>query len=212
MSWRKWLLVLVLFVLSGAAVRYFLIHRDDPPSVAQVDVDPAGVAARTDWVRGEVRVRPARPEEFEFRLPDGPVEPFLVMSGSKAPISPGTYFEVSAGAALQMSTNGNFIVAIDGPGSFVFENARRDSDSGRRTLTLRLKHGTLRAKRHDQDSAEHWLELYTPRGRLILQQGEIGIEVNQEGLGRFWIVSGTVVFRGADGTRRENLQKGVYPL
>lgn len=194
-----------------AGVLYYRAHRDDPPLPSRTDVDAQGGGAKVDWVKGVVKTRPARLEEYEFREPQGEVEEPRPITGAGAVLQPGSWYGLEAGGSMQLLTYGNFLLILDGPGEFLFQDARGD-ETGRHVLLFAMKRGTLRAKKHDHDPGHHWLQLTVPKGRLILEQGELGVESDAAGNGRFWIVSGKAVYRPNEGDRRADLPKGVYPL
>jgi hypothetical protein len=218
LRWRSFALsVLGVAVIAAIGIKYFIDHRDDPPTPGQTDVDAQGVGARVDWTKGKVLTRPARPEEYEFREPAGILETPREVSGDGSPLYPGSWFGLEAGSSIQLITTGNFILILDGPGEFLFEDARREdgdgvTSKGKHVLFFRVKRGSLRAKKHDYDDGQHWLQVTVPKGKVLLEQGEIGVETNPEGNGRFWVVAGKVVYRPKDGPRQADLPRGIYPL
>lgn len=217
---RSWLAffisVAVVVGLAAIGLRYFLEHRDDPPVPGQTDVDEQGVAARVQWVKGKVVTRPAHLEEYSFREPTGIVENPREVEGKDAPLYAGSWIGLEAGSSMQLKTNGNFIMILDGPGEYLFEDARRQDDNevskSKHVLLFRMKRGMLRAKRHDYDPSQHWLQVIVPKGRIILEQGEIGVETHRPGSGRFWVVSGKVTYRPNEGQRRADLPRGIHHL
>jgi hypothetical protein len=110
------------------------------------------------------------------------------------------------------TTSGNWIVVMEGSGEFVFENASTNADRTIHSGLWFVRSGTFRAKPHDYDKGDHWLEIRTPKARVFLRKAEIGMRISEGGGGQIWLARGNATVVWNDGRRKELLPKGLDNL
>lgn len=215
MPWKRkgFLLGLALVLalaLSLGLYFYFSYDRNGMPRLPIVDLFENRFASKWDQQTGTAFVRPLQKSDVEklelYPLPNGQTTPeALAAEGWTKVQGSGEFFLESLFSldiknALQIITAGNWIVRMDGRGEFYFMDARRDSDAKVRTNVWFVKQGLLRVKPHDYDPADHWMEVFTPKARIILHQAEVGIRIHGPGGdGQVWSMKGAVTVERRDG-------------
>lgn len=217
---------LLVSLLGGSLWVYHQWHQDDLPTLPMADLD---------FIQKPGKGKPAGGLTLSAYAAS-----VLYMSGKSYWISPmdhtqkhplqlgdlvgmPSYFEVMPQSYVQLTGSGLSIVALDGvpgvPSYFTLEGAWRSVDSALRVQRWKVGPGGMRVKFAENTTHTHWLEIVTPRVRLLLKQGEIGLQVfSAEGAGRFWLVSGSVIVnrKTEEGRwlpdRNEVTQKGIYEL
>ncbi len=205
--------VVALAVLAGIGAGVWVyFHRDPFPELPIPDLDDNRSAGKLDRVNGKVFGRASVPKDSEGMelspepKADDPQWGALKPGGT---YFLGSLFRLAQGGQAQLLTHGGWIVAMDGDGEFILEDARRDMDGRRRSMVWTVKRGMFRAKTSQYEGSTQWLEVRTPVGRLILEEGEIGIGVKEGGHGQFWIVTGKIDVLWKDGRRKQLTEKGM---
>lgn len=187
---------------GGAAFYYgyWLPHRDEFPSLAITDLDARGFAAKLERANGPAFKRIGESGQWqEIGTGDG-----LVL---------GTMIRLDRGSSVTYQTAGNWIVVMDGPGEFLFEDAKRTTDSGVRSVQFQVKQGLLRLKPHTGDlETVHWAQVTITKARIVVEQGEIGVEVSSAGDAKTWLMDGKGIIFKPDGSRERMGLKGLIFL
>lgn len=198
--------ILVLLALIGGAAYYFLAPKSDLPSASVQDVNEQGFAMKWDQQTGTAYAM----EGSRSILKSGDIRlPTDENLGNWKKVKRGdqfkteTLFHLPKGGFLQTQTVGNWIFLMDGEGEFAFEDSRKSSDGKTRTARIYVRRGQFRAKPHDRDPNDHWLEVVTNAGKIVVHKGEIGLRVGEEGIGQIWLMTGEAKVTGPDGKTRD---------
>ena len=127
--------------------------------------------------------------------------------GQSVPL--GTEFKLAEQSSVQIVTEGNWIVEMDGQGEFSFENALTNADRTIHTAYWFVRKGELKIRPKEYDPAEHYMQIRTPIARVFLHRGEAGMKVTEGGGGQIWIYSGTATIVWDDGRRKEIHSRGM---
>jgi hypothetical protein len=182
--------IVAALLIAGASYYLFLRTRSEIPSLSQADSGPDGEGAKVDIAQGPIAWR-ARGAQAQNAIKPG--DRFAV----------GAQFSLKNGSTLQVMTVGNWLLVLDGEGEFVFDDARRDPDRKAHTGIWTMTKGTIRAKPHDYDPADHWLEIRTPKAKIYVHQGEVGARISEGGSGSVWLVKGQAEVVWEDGRRKK---------
>jgi hypothetical protein len=196
---RKLALLIVLLALGAAGVwgyRYWEAHKDDLPELAMDDIGGSREAGTVGVVRGQAYSAAAQGAEF-IPLKQGAT--FIL----------GTTFRVPGGSFVQLKTNGNYLVGMDGEGEFVVQKARVSADRKSHTLHWLVRKGTFRVKPNDYDPGQQFVEIRTAIARVLGTKAEFGVRVNDAGGGQVWLMSGTAQVIWNDGRRKELKVRGM---
>lgn len=214
---KTWLRGLVVFMVLGAAGGvgyYYYLHRDDPPRPAEVDV--AGEdhnAGKVEALGGTILTRSIQAGDLEqvaLTSPaPAPTTPGWTPLRDQGPIYLNTLFHVPAKQGVRLSSHGQWLFSLEGEGEYAFEDARIDRKKNLVTNVFFVRQGTFRAKPHDYDPREHWLEIRTPAAKVLIHQGEIGMRISPGGHGTVWLMQGKGVVVTPDGRRRELSFRGM---
>jgi hypothetical protein len=200
MSWRSRLKLLpVLAIVAAGGIwsyQYWEAHRDELPGLDVDDVSGNRVAGTVDVVRGNAFGASAQGVEF---APLKHPSTFIL----------GSVFRLNGGSFVQLKTNGNYLVGLDGDGEFVAEKARLSHDRTKHTLHWFVRKGTLRVKPNKYDPAEQHVEIRTAIARVRGNKAELGVRVNEAGGGQVWLMSGTAEVIWNDGRRKELKVRGM---
>jgi hypothetical protein len=217
-SGRKAKVALALLVVAalGALIYYQLFRRrDGVPELPYPDLNAERFAATCDNLTGVAFTRTVTPEDLRASaISPAPAEGAPgwtpVKIGTRFHL--GSLFHVRPQGHLQMNTVGNWIVALDGEGEFILEEARTDEKRTVHTNVWNVKKGTFRAKPHDYDKGDHWLQVTVPIARVFVHKGEIGLRVSEGAGGQIWLVSGKATVVWNDGRRKELPLRGMEYL
>lgn len=215
-TWSRVLLAaLVIAAVGGGfwARKRVEMRKDAPPELETPNYDPATRSAGSCFKhRGSTFARISTPDDFQS--PKASPHPAVAdatwtqfAQGSTFLI--GTLFNVGPQGVARLSTAGKWMVSLEGEGEFVFEDARRSDDSKVATDYWFVKKGTFRAKPHEFDRNDHWMQIRTAVATIYLHNGEIGMRINEGGTGQVWLTAGKATVIRADGTKRELPLKGM---
>jgi hypothetical protein len=184
------------------------------PDLTLPDLNDQRQAGNVTRFTGNAFTRAVLPEDFQSRtLTDPPPQagtPGWAPVAANATFFLGTLFHLRPGATVQINTAGTWMIALDGEGEFIFEDARTREDKSVHTINWIMKKGQFRAKPFTYDKTEHWLQIRTPNSRVLLQQGELGLRVDglvnappDKPKGQVWLVSGKATVYWNDGKQKE---------
>ena len=122
------------------------------------------------------------------------------------------FFHVAKGSFLQIVTEGNWIIGMDGEGDFLLEDALTNADRTVHQGVWFVKSGTFRAKPHDYDPSVHTLIIQTAAGKVFADRAEIGMRISEGGRGQVWLMSGKGKIEWNDGKTQELVLKGMVYL
>jgi len=218
-SARKVLVAAVVIAISVFGYRTYdrYRNRDAPPDLPIPDLNQSRNAGNCDRLTGSVFVRPMNSEDS--RNPKISAAPDLTAPGNEwaalaqgAPFNIGTLFHLRPQSTLQLVTSGNWVIALSGEGEFIFEDARTNEGGKIHTNFWNLKKGVFRAKPHDYDTTDHWLQITTPVAKVFVHKGEIGLRVAEGGGGQIWLLSGVANVHWNDGRKKSLTLKGMEYL
>jgi hypothetical protein len=120
----------------------------------------------------------------------------------------GNHFQVKEKSAAKILTEGNWWIALEGEGEYIFGDAKTNKQKSKHSAAWEIRFGNLRAKPKDFDPTEHYLKIKTPRAMISLKNGELGISVNRDGSGQAWLYRGDaqVTWENGDSKRLKNQQ------
>ncbi len=213
----------VVAVLAGVIAVGFLVQwmqsggTSGVPRLATPDLDGNRQAGLVELWSGGVKTRLALPEDFSpgrrsVASADSPGTIWTPITQARIPYFLGSLFRLEQKSMVQLTSSGNYLVILDGPGEFVLEDAKRDDAPSRRVFEWVVHQGGLRAKPNEYEASEQWLVVRTPAVRIEAKESEIGLSVGENGQGKFWLVSGQARLFKKDGSERLIEQRGVYDL
>ena len=214
-----------LLVIGGAIAIVWLLfqfsHRDEPPFLSFSDVDSTGRAGSSELQSGTAYFRIAEADDYEAEV----ITPaFSYRSTDWMPFKKGnalllgSLLYLDKKVYVQFITAGSWLIALDGEGDYIFEDAKRDQEGKKHTIFWNMKRGMFRAKVHDYDPTDHWLQLRTPFAYIFLRQGEMGLRIDNvkpppgKRRGVLWHVKGRTIIKWNDGRRKVITEKGLYDL
>jgi hypothetical protein len=199
-----WALALTLAIVAGGlALRSHLRHSGLPTLPVSDVREGSREAGKIEKVHGSVSFRDAAEESGQLLwTPGHPGVPFTL----------GTLFRCESQSGLELSTAGLWSFGLEGEGEFVMRDARRSEDSKEHVASVYVKKGTFRAKPAAQGMRGYLLEISTATAKILLNNGEIGMEVGAGGKGRMWLVSGKATVTWNDGRRKELALRGLENL
>lgn len=203
----------VVLVAAGVylGVRHFR-NQGGIPDLAIPDLNENRQAGVNEKQYGTTFMRPATPADEEspkVTLASGADPVGWVPAKEGEPFLLGTVFHARGQSGLQLLTTGNWIIALDGEGEFIFEDAKRNAGGTVHTAFWMIRKGAFRAKPHDYDPSDHWLQIRTPVAKVIVHKGEIGLRITDGGGGQIWLVSGKATIFWNDGRRKELKLRGM---
>jgi len=210
---KKFVYILLLVVGSVALYVYVeYANRYVIPRLVYLDVDAKKQAGFCDRVTGRAFIRAAVPEDYISKtgvVAAAPAEApgWLALStGSEVLI--GAVVRLEKDAMVQMTLAGGWTVGLNGPGEYLFEDARRDEKRTKHSMLWTVRHGRFRAKLNERARARYWLRTRTAVADVFVHQGEVGMSIPPDGRGgQIWRVSGRVYIGWFDG-RTRHLSKG----
>lgn len=213
----KWIFVIAGLVFAGAGGWAWRMQQVplSSPSLPIQDLNQNKQAGMVDRAVGEVYLRPLQADDQDLRKLSSVPKRNGTLSDSWQEVLPGdvfplkTLFRLHSSGSVQATTHGSWIVALEGEGEFAIEEARTNPARTTHATSWFLKRGNFRAKPQDYDPSEHWLQLRTPSARIIVQKGEIGVNVREDGTGQVWLLSGRAMVEWNDGRRKRLKVKGM---
>lgn len=216
--WRNKLMAFFFLVLVGVfgvwSYRSFFMKRDALPQLDFPDVNNEQNVGKVDQYFGTAWVTSNSSGIAPMALPSPAASPGIetvpstgVRDGME--FKAESVFRVQAQSQVQLSTAGNWIVVLDGDGEFTLDEAWTNESRNVHSIAWTVKKGTFRAKPHDYDPSDHWLEVRTDKARIVVHQGELGVIVPEGGGGRFWLVSGRATVYWKDGRQKVLETKGM---
>jgi hypothetical protein len=120
----------------------------------------------------------------------------------------GNHFQAKEKNAAKILTEGNWWIALEGEGEYIFQDAKTNKLKSKHSATWEVRFGNLRAKPKDFDPTEHYLKIKTPRAMISLKNGELGVSVNRDGTGQAWLYRGdaTITWENGDTKSLQNQQ------
>jgi hypothetical protein len=204
---------------AGGFFYYRYATRDELPELTVPDIQEASRQAATiNRMHGQADLRQATPGDESL-----PLAPFPAAASGQVPagweavhegtsIKLGTLLHASAQSALEFTSSGQWYMGLDGEGAIVFQDARKNAQGTEHTLSIYVQQGTFRAKAASDNYKGYFLEITTAIAKIRVMEGEFGMQVNAEGKGRMWLMSGKAVALWNDGRRKELGLRGLEDL
>lgn len=208
-------LPLLMIILVGV-LGYFGYKRfsrgEGIPNLPDQELNSQGKAGVIEHLQGTALVKPAESKDFNSSAISSAAAEGV--EGWIAPIAkdgflPETLFHLKPNSSMRVMTAGNWLVAMDGEGEFIFEDGKVDAEKKAHSTIWTVKKGTFRAKPHDYDPSTHWIEVKTAAATVYCQQSEFGLRISEGGKGQVWLISGKIIVLWKDGRRKEITQKGM---
>lgn len=218
---QAFLLVVCLVGVGGLGYSFYDRLLNPPGAMPRLEIRNVledQTAGYWNTQKGGAFLRPAGPKDSEnFELSRVPSDDLAAQSAGWELIQPKqrfyleTLFYVRPSSSLSVITNGNWIVHLD-DGEFLFWEAKRDEKDQTVTEVWIVKQGLFRALVYSGSKRKHWLEVRTPRGKVVVEQGEIGLKVGENGSTQFWVMSGAATAFKRDGTSEKVELRGLKYL
>jgi hypothetical protein len=183
------LIAVVVLAIGGASYHLFTRQRSELPAFPDADATADGSVGRIERMTGGGAMKPGTQASEKALAPN-------------VAFPVGAEFRIKTGGTAEIMTYGNWQIVLD-EGEFAIEDARRAADQKAHSQVWTVRRGMIRAKPHDFDPADHWLEIRTPKARIYVHQGEIGARISEGGAGTVWLVKGQAEVVWEDGRRRK---------
>jgi hypothetical protein len=198
--WAQRILLLSAVVVTAVWIGKRLhIGNDEIAVLPLPDFTASGDAGTIESVRGQVTVRTPPQSAAASLSVDGGSRPFRVPSS----------FALAEGATLELATEGNWQIGIEGKAELTFEDARTNPDRTIRAAYWTIKSGIVRIRSADYDPADLELQIRTPLARILFRRAEAGLRISDGGRGEVWLVAGSGVVVWNDGRRKTLTVRGM---